>query len=331
MGDPVNIYAPNANPYAQPPSDGTVRSGRVRGAVWLLTGQPGQSNVAVHLGDQGVFVIDSGTQAMAPALLAEIQRLGRAGGGLHPDIRMIVNTNGRADHVGGNEVIRKAGNQIISGEEAAQQSAFGSGGAQVFGHENMLSRLVTESTKGGLGSNFWPSDTEGFEIDNRRFNAEPVQIYHPASANTDGQLILLFRQSDVIIAGDVVDMTGYPIIDTTRGGTIDGELTALNRVIDMAVPGNQADGGTLIVPGHGRLCDQADVVLYKNMLTVIRNTVQFYKNQGKSLDEVLALKLTEGYDQRWGNGPSSPRDFVTAVYQTLPAKGPVFFSVTEAK
>ena len=104
---------------------------------------------------------------------------------------------------------------------------------------------------------------------------------------------------------------------------------SLNKVIDMAVPDVQADGGTVIVPGHGRLADQTDVVLYKNMLTVIRNTVQYYKNQGKTLDEVLALKPTEGYDQRWGRttGPWTTRDFVTAVYQTLPAKGPVFFSL----
>jgi hypothetical protein len=114
-----------------------------------------------------------------------------------------------------------------------------------------------------------------------------------------------------------------------RGGTIDGELVALNKVIAMAAPGNQAEGGTVIVPGHGRLCDQSDVVLYKNMITAIRNVVQYYKNQGKTLQEVLALGPTEGYDQRWGrtSGSWTTRDFITAVYNTLPAKGPVFFSM----
>jgi cyclase len=126
-----------------------------------------------------------------------------------------------------------------------------------------------------------------------------------------------------------VDMTGYPIIDVARGGTIDGLLIALNKVIDMAVPDKQADGGTVIVPGHGRLATQTDVVLYKNMLTVIRNLVQYHKNDGKTLAQVLALEPTAGHDRRWGRttGPWTTRDFVTAVYNTLPAKGRVFFSL----
>ena len=113
------------------------------------------------------------------------------------------------------------------------------------------------------------------------------------------------------------------------GGTIDGVLVAINKVIDMAAPGPQAEGGTVIVPGHGRLCDQSEVALYRNMLTIIRNTIQFYKNQGKTLQQVLDLKPSEGYDQRWGatSGSWTTRDFITAVYETLPAKGPVFFSM----
>jgi len=124
-------------------------------------------------------------------------------------------------------------------------------------------------------------------------------------------------------------VVSYPIIDVKAGGTIDGELVALNKVIAMAAPGPQAEGGTLIVPGHGRMCDQAEVALYLNMLTIIRNTVQYYKNQGKTLQQVLDLKPSAGYDQRWGatNGSWTTRDFITAVYETLPAKGPVFFSM----
>jgi glyoxylase-like metal-dependent hydrolase (beta-lactamase superfamily II) len=285
----------------------------------------GESNVTVHVGDQGVLVVDTGTEAMAPKLLAQIQRLAQERGGTHKVIRTVVNTNGRADHIGGNELVRKAGSQIISGEERQAAVGFGTPGAEVFAHENVLERLVAEKVPQGL----WPTDLEGFESDSRRFNGEPVQIYHPRSANTDGQLIVLFRESDVLVAGDVVDMTGYPIIDVARGGTIDGLLVAINRVIDMAVPDKQADGGTLIVPGHGRLATQTDVVLYKNMLTIIRNLVQYQKNQGRTLAEVLALELSAGYDQRWGrtSGPWTTRDFITAIYNTLPAKGPVFFSV----
>jgi cyclase len=326
MGEPVNIYTRN-NVYALPSEDGEIRPEHVHGQVWLLTGEPGQSNVAVQVGEQGVLVIDTGTKAMAPKLLAQIQRLAQEHAGEHKEIRKVVNTNGRLDHVGGNETIAKAGSQIISGEERAQQLAFVSPSAEVVAHENVLRRMSADKT--GTYRGLEPTDAESFEVDNTRFNGEAVQIHHPQNANTDGQLVVLLRGSDVIVAGDVVDMTTYPIIDVKAGGTIDGELVALNKVIGMAAPGPQAEGGTIIVPGHGRLCDQAEVALYRNMLTIIRNTVQYYKNQGKTLQEVLDLKPSAGYDQRWGgtNGSWTTRDFITAVYETLLAKGPVFFSM----
>ena len=326
FGAPVNTYPPN-NVYAQPRDDGEIHATHVRGQVWLLTGQPGQANVLVQVGDQGVLVVDTGVGAMAPKLLAQIQRLAQEHGGEHKEIRRIVNTSGRLDHVGGNATIAKAGSQIISGEERAQQQAFVSPGAEVIAHENVLRRMSADRT--GAFRGLEPTDPETFEVDNQRSNGEAVQIHHPHDANTDGQLVVLFRGSDVIAAGDVVDMLTYPIIDTKAGGTIDGELVALNRVIAMAAPGPQAEGGTVIVPGHGRACDQSEVALYRNMLTIVRNTVQYYKNQGKTLQQVLDLKPTAGYDQRWGGpaGSSTTRDFVTAVYETLPAKGPVFFSM----
>jgi glyoxylase-like metal-dependent hydrolase (beta-lactamase superfamily II) len=329
--NPVNLYAANANPYA-PRQNGELRAQRVAGQVWLITGQPGESNVLVHVGEQGVMVVDSGTQTMAPRLLAAVQGLAQeqSASPNHKTIRKVINTNGRADHIGGNEVLRKAGGQVIGGEEAAQQRAFGTAGAEVVAHENVLTRLVTDSVAPGAPpQELWPTDTEGFDIDNTRFNGEAVQIVHPRGGNTDGQLVVAFRGSDVIAAGDVVDMTGYPIIDVTRGGTIDGLLVAINMVIAMAAPDDQSEGGTVIVPGHGRLCDQSEVALYRNMLTIIRNLVQYYKNQGKTLQDVLALKPSEGYDQRWGRttGPWTTRDFITAIYQTLPANGPVYFTM----
>ena len=325
FGDPINIYA--NNPYAPPREDGEIHPEHVRGQAWLLTGEPGGANVVAQFGDQGVLVVDTGTKAMAPKLLAQIQRLAQEHAGEHKEIRKVVNTNGRLDHVGGNETIAKAGSQIISGEERAQQVAFVSPGAEVVAHENVLRRMSADRT--GAFRGLEPTDPESFEVDNTRFNGEAVQIHHPQNANTDGQLVVLFRGSDVIAAGDVVDMPGYPIIDVKAGGTIDGELVAINKVIAMAAPGPQAEGGTVIVPGHGRMCDQADVALYRNMLTIIRNTVQYYKNQGKTLQEVLDLNPSAGYDQRWGTttGAWTTHDFITAVYETLPAKGPVFFSM----
>jgi glyoxylase-like metal-dependent hydrolase (beta-lactamase superfamily II) len=328
MGAPVNIYANDV--YARPRPDGEIHPDRVRSQVWVLTGEPAGANVVVQLGDQGVLVVDTGNREMAPKLLVQIQRLAQEHAGDHKEIRKVINTNGRADHVGGNETIAKAGSQIISGEERPQQNAFVSPGAEVIAHENVLRRMSADRT--GAFRGLEPTDPESFEVDNQRFNGEAVQIHHPRDANTDGQLVVLFRGSDVIVAGDVVDMVNYPIIDVKAGGTIDGELVALNKVIAMAAPGPQAEGGTLIIPGHGRMCDQSEVALYRNMLTIIRNTVQYYKNEGKTLQQVLDLKPSAGYDQRWGatSGSWTTRDFITAVYETLPANGPVFFSMKTA-
>jgi cyclase len=324
FGEPVNIYANSA--YAPPREDGEIHAEHVRGQVWVLTGEPGGSNVVVQVGDQGAIIVDTGTKEMAPKLLAQIQRLAQERAGEHKEIRKIINTNGRMDHVGGNEVIGKAGSQIISGEERVQQLNFVAPGAEVMAHENVLKRLSASDDLRPLA----PTDPESFEVDNQRFNDEAVQIHSPSNAaNTDGQLVILFRGSDVIVAGDVVDMVRYPIIDVKAGGSIDGLLVAVNKVIDMAAPGPQAEGGTLIVPGHGRLCDQSEVALYRNMLTIIRNTIQYYKNQGRTLQQVLDLKPSEGYDERWGatSGSWTTRDFITAIYETLPANGPVFFSM----
>ncbi len=323
FADPVNLYA--NSPYAPPRVDGEIHPAHLTGGVWLMAGEPGGSNVVVQLGDQGVLVIDTGTKEMAPKLLAQIRKLAEEHGGVHKEIRKIINTNGRPDHVGGNEVIAKAGSQIISGEERAQQAAFVNPGAEVVAHENVLRRMGADPAFRGME----PTDPQSFEVDNSRFNGEPVTSIHSAAATTDSQLMILLRASDVIVAGDVVDMVTYPVIDTKAGGTIDGTLVAINKVIAMAAPGPQAETGTIVVPGHGHLVDQSEVALYRNMVTIIRNTIQYYKNQGKTLQQVLDLKPTAGYDQRWGgpSGSSITRDFVTAVYETLPAKGPVFFQM----
>ena len=129
-----------------------------------------------------------------------------------------------------------------------------------------------------------------------RFNGEPVQIYHPKSANTDGQLVLLFRTSDVLVAGDVVDMTSYPVIDTARGGTINGIIAGLNRILDITVPKDKQEGGTMVIPGHGRIADEADVVEYRDMVTIIRDRVQQMMKKGMTLAQIKADKAFAAWE-----------------------------------
>ena len=320
---------------AQNAGAGDVARGRVypshaSGQVWLMAGEPGESNVAVQVGEDGALVVDTGTQPAAPQLLEAIQGLIQQHAGDQKNLSVVIDTNGRIDHIGGNAVIASAGTQIMGGHEAADAKEFAGETvqAEVLAEQSVLTRLVQEGSTPGQHTPqaLWPTITEDFDLYSMTFDGEAVQIYHPHYANTDGQLMVFFRQSNVIAAGDVVDMKTYPIIDVARGGTIDGELVALNKVIEMAVPAAYAEGGTVVIPGHGALCDQADVESYKNMITTIRNRIQFYKNAGKSLEQVLALKPGAGWDERWGaaSGPGSAHDFITAVYKTLPAKGPPF-------
>lgn len=331
LGEPVNRYAPDANVYGLF-GDGDIHPWPVKGKVWLMAGQPSESNVVALVGDEGVLVVDTGVKEMAPKLLDSLRRLAKEQGGAQQAVRLILNTNGLADHIGGNEVVRAAGKRIIAGEESATANFFGDGGAAVWAHQNVLSRLVDETAAGGPGApteSQWPSDAVDQDVYGMVFSDEAVQMHHARRSTTDGQMMVLFRQSDVIAAGDVLNMTSYPLIDVARGGTIDGELVALNRLMDMIIPDDQVSGGTVVIPGHGRLTDLGDVARYTVMITTIRNRVQYYKNQGKTLEQVLALNPSAEYDDRWSakSGLGSAREFLTAVYNTLPRKGPVFFSM----
>lgn len=330
-GEPVNLYAPGAVVYA-PGEGGEIRSWHVQGKIWLLTGQPGESNVIVQVGDEGVLVVDTGVEAMASRLLEGIREVARREGATHQAVRLVINTGSARDHIGGNAVIRSDGSRVVAGEEAALQNLFGTSGAAVWAHQKVLDRLVDETAQGGPDAPpeaLWPSDVEDQEVYNLQFNRESVQLHHPRSSTTDGQLLVLFRESNVIVAGDVLNMTSYPTIDVARGGTIDGVLVALNKLMDMTVSEDQVEGGTLVIPGHGRITDLGDIARYTVMLTTIRNRIQYYRNQGRTLEQVLALDPTGEYDARWSapSGPGSAREFISAVYNTLPRRGAVFFSM----
>jgi hypothetical protein len=144
-------------------------------------------------------------------------------------------------------------------------------------------------------------------------NGEGIQLYHVPAAITDTDTIVYFRFSDVISAGDLYTPGRYPMIDVGKGGTVQGVIDGLNKIIDIAFPEYRHQGGTMIVPGHGRLGDTADVAIYRNMVAVIRDRIQDLKKQGQSLAQVKAAKPTLDFDGIYG----SPDAFVEAVYRTL--------------
>jgi len=321
--------ADSAATPAASPEDGPIHPWHLQGNVWLMAGEPDQSNVVVQAGPDGALVVDTGVPSMAGDLLAGIDRLVMQQHLLDPSVKpihIIIDTAGFADHIGGNAVLREGGSSLLAGNAAFDQGF--NPGAAVWANENVQLHMLMPGKDGkpSVAQALWPSQTRTQDLYSISYNGEAVQLIHPHAANTDGDTMVLFRGSNVLVAGDVLDMNTYPIIDTRHGGTIDGELVALNRILDQAVPGPYEQGGTLIVPGHGHICDQGDAVAYRNMVTQIRDRIQYYKNQGKTLSQVLALKPTFASDHRWGatSGEWTTTQFVSAVYQTLPARGAMF-------
>jgi cyclase len=183
--------------------------------------------------------------------------------------------------------------------------------ATVVGHENVLKRMTLSDFPDGA----WPSETyytPTYKM-SQYFNGEGIQMYHAPAANTDADTFVYFRFSDVISAGDLFTPGRYPMIDVEQGGTVQGVLDGLNEIIDVAFPEYRHQGGTMIIPGHGRLGDTADVAIYRNMVEVIRDRIRDLAKQGMSLEQIKAARPTLDYDGIYG----SPDAFIDAVYQTL--------------
>ena len=282
----------------------------VQGNVYMITGPGG--NVTVQVGKDGVLLVDTMFAEVSDKLLAEVKKLSNG------TIRYIVNTHAHLDHVGGNEKIAAAGSIIVGGNFAGQVAA--ASAANVVAHENTLNRMSALEPK--LPFAAMPTDTFFTLSKDLYFNNEAVQLFHIPNAHTDGDVIAFFRKSDVVSTGDLFTPGNYPIIDIARGGNVQGIVAALNRIIDITVPADKQEGGTYVIPGHGRLCDEADVVEYRDMLTIVRDRVQDMVKKGMTLDQVKAAKPTRDYDPQYGatSGFWTTDMFVDAVYKSLSSK-----------
>ena len=301
-----------ATPTAQNAAgQGQIRVTKVRPNIYMLTGAGG--NITVMPFELGAVVVDTGSTAMADRVLETITQLSPK------PIANIINTSATADHVGGNEKLHNAGRrlpfEIIAGE-----------GPMVIAHEKVLIRMSAPTGQvAAAPEQAWPNET--YHVDYKKLAAEyrggeQIELLYMPAAHSDGDSIVWFRHADVVATGDIFMENSYPIIEVANGGTINGVIAALNKILDLAFADFRSEGGTMIVPGHGRLCDMADVAYYRDMLTIVRDLVQDMIGKGMTLEQVKAAKPTFPWDGRYGStsGSWTTDMFLEAVYRTLSAK-----------
>ncbi len=304
--------AQEAGRPAAPASAADIEVLPVRGTVSMLASATG--NVVVQAGDEGVLVVDALAGAGSAGLLRTIRTLSDG------PVRYVVNTHLHADHIGGNDDVARAGRTRAGGNVVGNIGADASARATVIAHENVLTRLSAPTgAQSAVPFALWPTETFFTGRKDFLFNGEAVQVIHQPNAHTDGDVVVFFRRADVIAAGDVFSTLTFPVIDTANGGHINGVIAALNRIIDLAVPSNVEEGGTMIVPGHGRLCDEWEVVEYRDMVTIVRDRVDAMVKAGMTLAQVRSAQPTFEYDARYGagSGAGNTAGFVEAVYRGL--------------
>jgi glyoxylase-like metal-dependent hydrolase (beta-lactamase superfamily II) len=265
-----------------------------------------------------VVVVDAGLAARAEAVVAAIKKI------TTQPIRYVINTSADPDHVGGNETLSKAGQSLFTalGPDSLPGN-LREGAASIIATDKVLARMSAPSGQTPpFPAGAWPTETFDYSRKYMYLNGEGIEILHQPAAHTDGDVVVFFRRSDVVVAGDILDTTRFPTINVARGGTINGEIAALNRLVELAIPSVpivSREAGTLVIPGHGRVCDQIDVVEYKDMVTIIRDRVRDLIDAGMNLEQVKAASPARGYTRRYGSdtGPWTTNQFVEAIYQTL--------------
>jgi len=302
-------FGSSSAPSAQAPAGAappSIQVEPVQKNIYLLA-SAGSGNITVQVGSEGVLLVDSGIDRAAQQVAAAVQKLSTG------RVRYIINTHVHPDHVGGNPTFGK-----LAGSDPADA-------LKIIGQENVLNRLTHPAAgQPRFPEEGLPYDEYSTPFKSMHFNNEAVIIYHEPHAHTDGDSVVMFRGSDVISTGDIFTPGAYPFIDLERGGSVQGEIAALNHVLDLAVPARTQEGGTYIVPGHGRICDEADVVEFRDMIVIVRDRVRDLIGKGMTLEQVKAARPSRDYDTEYVSSNSfvSADHFVESIYASLKKAAP---------
>ena len=303
------------------PKDGDVHVLPIRNNVYMLVGDGG--NIVVQTGDQGAFVVDTGTGKLSEKVIAAINTLSER------PIQFIANTSFLADRTGGNAKLGAAGMDpslpgsfFVNSAPRAVTGLFADPlrHATLLAHNNVTTRMQDAK----IAEDAIPGDTYLEERRRKSHNGDSIELFYQPNAITDGDSLVVFRRADVIVAGDILDLTRYPMIDPKNGGSVQGEIKALNDILDRTNYEHEGEGGTYVVPGHGFLADEHEVVEYRDMVVIVRDRVKAMVDAGATLAQVRAARLTADYDTRYGanTGPWTTDMFVEAVYNSLKAATP---------
>lgn len=302
----MGVRASAQRPTPMPPDSTEIEVLPVQGNIHMIV--TGGSNITVQVGDVGAVLVDTGTALVSDKIIAAVEALTPL------PIRFVINTNVDLDHIGGNENIFKVGEPLPGTRRAL--------GMDIVGHQNGLNRLAG-GLLGDVPSTLWPYNTFFGVKKALHVNGEAIELLHQPAAHTDGDIFVHFRRSDVLSVGDVFNTHSYPRFDSRHGGSLQGVIDALNRIIDITVPEFNQQGGTLVIPGHGRIASESDVVEYRDLVTIVRDRVETMIDENMTLDQIKAANPSLEYDGLYGadTGPYTTAMFIEAVYNDLRSAG----------
>ena len=270
--------------------DVVIKTIKVSDGIYMLQGSGG--NIGVSVGEDGVLMIDDQFAPLADRIKKAIAEISEE------PVRFLLNTHWHYDHTGGNE-------------------SFGKHGATIVAHDNVHKRMSVDTDMAPFGPVVPASPDSALPIityNDRmtfRLNANEIQVFHASNAHTDGDSVVYFVEANVMHTGDIFSHAQYPFIDSASNGSIDGIIATVESLLKIV------NDETKIIPGHGPLVGKKELEHYHEVLVTLRSRMQALIDEGKSIEEIIALKPFAEYDAELGNNFLNPEAFLRVLHLNM--------------